>query len=78
MLIEGQDYHVHRVLFPNRMNYAAVVPNEDSTFDIYLNAAYEDQQAVESFLHELRHIERGDFYGIACAALCERETEGRQ
>lgn len=77
MLIEGQDYHVHRVRFPNTKNWAAVLPNDDGTFDVYVNTACEDQQMVEGYLHELRHITRGDLYGCACAAVCERETEER-
>ena len=77
MLIEGQDYHVHRVRFPNTKNWAAVVPNDDGSFDVYVNDAAGEEKAVEGFLHELRHISRGDLYGCLCAAVCERQTEER-
>ena len=77
MLIEGQDFHVRRVKFPNNANWAAVTPNDDGTFDVYVNECVDDEKQVQAFLHELRHIERGHFYTCACAAVCERQTEDK-
>ena len=58
LLLEGQDYHLHFVRFPNRANRAQVWPNPDGTYDIYLNTLYfnEEDRLKASFQHELRHI----------------------
>lgn len=77
-MIEGQDYFVRRVRFPNTANWAAVTPNDDGTFDIYINDALDDEKQVAAFLHELAHLERDHFYVCACAAACERQIEDRK
>lgn len=76
-MIEGRDYFVRRVRFPNTANWAAVTPNDDGTYDIYINDAIDDEKQVQAFLHELAHLERGHFYTCASAAVCERQTEGK-
>jgi len=58
VLLEGQDYHLHFVRFPNRANRAQVWVNPDGTYDIYFNTLYynEEDRLKATFKHELRHI----------------------
>lgn len=62
-LIEGVDYFVRFVRFPNRANKGAVMPNDDGTYDIYINTQYYPDNAwVRAVLmHEIRHIILGHF-----------------
>ena len=57
-LIEGQDYHLHWVRFPNRANPAMLWQNPDGTYDVYINTLYwaEEDRMKAGFNHELRHI----------------------
>lgn len=34
----------------------------EGDFNIYLNARMNDIQRLEAYQHEMKHIERGDFY----------------
>ena len=56
------DYNVYQLKFPNRANKAMVFPNDDSSFDIYLNALYSDEELQEALQHEIRHLEGDHFY----------------
>lgn len=62
-LIEGVDYYLRFVRFPNRANPGAVIPNDDGTYDIYINTQYYPDNAwVRTVLmHEIRHIILGHF-----------------
>ena len=62
-LIEGVDYFVRFARFPNRANRGAVIPNDDGTYDIYINSLYYPDEAwVRRVLrHEIRHILLGHF-----------------
>lgn len=59
--IEGADYFVRVVNLPPKVK-ALVAENEDGTFSMYLNARNDAEQNVESYFHELDHIENDDFY----------------
>ena len=54
MLIEGIDYFVRIVQFPNAANKGAVYLNDDGTYDIYLNSRFTD--LTEGYEHEVRHL----------------------
>ena len=73
---EGE-YYVRQVEFPNRVARACVMPNDDGSFDIFLNTRWPDEVLAEALEHELRHIRGGHFYREAEAALDEAEAEGR-
>lgn len=62
-LIEGADYYLRFVQFPNRANPGAVIENDDGTYDIYINTLYyPDSEWVRKILqHEINHIILGHF-----------------
>ena len=59
-MIEGVDYFLRFVRFPNR---GAVVQNDDGTYDIYINMnIYTDDMHTRRVLdHEINHIVMGHF-----------------
>lgn len=59
-LIEGIDYFIRVVRFPNRSTPAQVWVNDDGTFDIYVDELAADKDAAIE--HEIQHILRGHFY----------------
>ena len=61
-LIEGYDYYVYYVRFPNMKNQGAVVPNEDGTYTVYVNTLYPPEMWPGILDHELDHILDDDFY----------------
>lgn len=56
------DYYVYEIDFPNFSTKAMVFPNEDGTFDIYLNALYEQSKMINALSHELEHLSKNHFY----------------
>lgn len=56
------DYNVRVIPFPNRAVPALVTPNDDGTFDIYINGLLTESQQKEALRHELEHLERDHFY----------------
>ena len=56
------DCFIRYMPFPNSSVKAATFPNDDGTFDIYLNARYSDQELRAALRHELQHIRLGHFY----------------
>ena len=42
-----------------------VIPNDDGTYNVYINANLSNQRQRKAFIHELMHIERGDLYSSA-------------
>lgn len=79
VMVEGQDFHLHFVRFPNRANPAQVWPNPDGTYDIYINALYwaEEDRMKAEFQHELRHIllRHFDAVGVSIQQI-EAEADG--
>lgn len=72
------DYNVYQIKFPNRANKAMVFPNDDGTFDIYLNTLYPDDDLKEALRHELRHLESDHFYKeILNITEIEAEADGK-
>ena len=75
-MIEGVDYFVHRVRFPNWANPAMTFPNDDGTYDIYLNTRYDDARLAEELEHELRHIKDEHFYVDIPVERAEAQADG--
>lgn len=75
MLIENVDYFVRIVQFPNAANKGIVCPNDDGTFDIYLNSLYPDLK--EGYDHEVRHLLLDHFGSYKSIEAIEREADGK-
>lgn len=75
MPIEGTDYFVYVVDFPDCRAGGMVMPNDDGTFSVYLNARLTRDQNAASAAHERRHIAHGDFYRDAPVETLEAEAE---
>lgn len=75
-LLEGVDYFLRFVRFPNRANAGAVIPNDDGTYDIYINTQWwPDEEWVRAVLmHEINHIILGHF-DVLDKAIGEIEKE---
>lgn len=71
------EYYIRRLAFPNRSVKAATFPNDDGTFDIYLNTLYPPEVQEDALRHELRHIELGHFYSDKSIRRKEAEADGR-
>ena len=59
--IEGEDYFVRYMELPPRI-HAFVHLNNDGTYSIFLDPRRTIEQQRESYIHELRHIVRGDMF----------------
>lgn len=73
MPIEGADYFVRLVDFPVCSCGGVVMPNDDGTFTVLINARLSRQQNRESLEHERNHILHDDFWRDA--PLHEKELE---
>ena len=60
-LIEGIDYFIYYMNLPPKID-AAVMPNEDATFSIFLDPRRDYCHRLKDLEHELNHIRNGDFY----------------
>lgn len=70
------DYYIRRIPFPNRSVRAATFPNDDGTFDIYLNTLYPPGDQERALQHELEHIRLGHFYSEGDIRRKEAEADG--
>ena len=72
MAIEGADFYVRLIDLPYGVG-GFVAPNEDGTFNVYLNARLSAEKNLDTFLHEVEHIENDDFYnGLPLQVIEER------
>lgn len=55
------DYFVYFVELPYHVK-GVTIPNNDGTFDIYINSVLDDIQRQKSLNHELKHIKKDHFY----------------
>lgn len=60
--VEGVDYWVYSVEFPNMASPSVAVSNGDGTFSIYLNSRFPPDKRSEGLRHELEHLEGEHFY----------------
>ena len=71
------EYCVRRVRLPRAVR-AVTLPNEDATFDIYINEELPDEWQEQALVHELEHIRRSHFYDDRPVAVNEREANGKR
>lgn len=55
------DYFVRLVELPRTVN-GVTLPNDDSTFDIYLNSLLTEDEQKTALEHEIEHIRQDHFY----------------
>ena len=68
------EYFVRYVPFPAKIE-GITVPNDDGTFDIYINARFCRQKQINILNHELCHIQQDHFYDdISPISLIEEST----
>ena len=60
--LEGVDYWVRLVEFPNMASPSVAVSNGDGTFTIYVNSRFSPAKRAEGLRHELEHLEGEHFY----------------
>ena len=70
-LVEGQDYVVRCVPFPNSAADGAIVSHADIP-NIYINSKVCPKRQREALKHELEHLEKGDLYSDELAVDIER------
>lgn len=70
------EYYIRRLEFPNRSVKAATFPNDDGSFDIYLNTLYSEPVQEAALRHELEHIRLGHFYSEKPIREKENEADG--
>ncbi len=72
-----EEIFVRYLDFPNRSVKAATFPNDDGSFDIYVNTLYPEAIQRRALEHELEHIRHGHFYSDAPIRQKEAEADGR-
>ena len=71
------NYFVRFVRLPYTIP-GVIVPNDDGTFDIYLNDCIPENQREKAIQHELEHIARDHFYQERPIAEIEEEANGEK
>lgn len=71
------DYYVHFAPLPHGVEGVSV-PNDDGSFDVYINSALSTERRRETLEHELKHLEREHFYVDLSIGQMERQAEGEQ
>lgn len=69
----GNNIFVRSVPLPEAVR-AVVLPNDDGTFDIYINSTLPDEVQQRALNHELEHIRRDHFYNDDPVWLNEQEA----
>lgn len=69
----GHSIFVRLVSLPEAVK-AVVLPNDDGTFDIYINSNLPDEIQNCALEHELRHIRNDHFYNDDPVWLNEQEA----
>lgn len=64
MLIEGADYFVRFIDFPNDANCGGMVLlNDDGTFSVYLDPRRSPERIKKTMRHEMHHMANDDMHG---------------
>lgn len=71
------EYFVRYAEFPRTIE-AVTLPNDDGTFDIYINSLLPECVQKVKLEHEIRHIARDHFYAEKPVAECEAEANGKR
>jgi len=53
------------------------LPNDDGTFDIYINSQLSDDAQKKALCHEIEHIQQCHFYNEQCIARSEAQASGQ-
>jgi len=69
----GSYIFVRTVALPRGVR-AVVLPNDDGTFDIYINARLPEELQRAALQHELKHIRKDHFYNDDPVWLNEKEA----
>lgn len=59
--LEDADYYIRIIKLPSGIN-AMIIPNDDSTFSLYLDSRRTWEQWLDDWEHEIWHLLRNDFY----------------
>lgn len=55
------DYQIQFIQFPNKRIKESVVPNEDGSYTIFIEASLSREQQQDAFKHAMKHILGDDF-----------------
>lgn len=70
------EYFVRLVELPTTVE-GVTIPNDDGTFDIYINSVFCEEKQRDILAHELRHIQKDHFYNDSMQIReIEREADG--
>ena len=70
-MINNVDYQVRLMEFHNGKIKEMVVPNEDDSYTIFIEASLSREEQQQAFLHAMRHICNKDFEKKCSANLIE-------
>ena len=70
------DYFVRVIELPHAVR-GVTVPNDDGTFSVYINAAYDTETQRSTLEHALTHLARDHFYSGAPIGQQEAEAGGK-
>ena len=76
VLIEGADYFIRYVKLPEGY-YGLVTPNDDSTFSVYVDPRYPQEEQLKTLKHEIGHLLHDDFAVGVDPIAAEEEAEKR-
>lgn len=69
----GSYTYVRMISLPSAVR-AVTLPNNDGSFDVYVNADIPAELQVKALEHELEHINRDHFYNEDPVGINEREA----
>ncbi len=69
------DYYVRLVELPRTVDGVSV-PNDDGSFDIYINSKLSPARREKALQHELMHLRREHFYVDMPIARIEKQADG--
>lgn len=69
----GSNIYVRMVPLPEAVR-AVTIPNNDSTFDVYVNSALPEELQNRALEHELEHIRQDHFYNDDPVGVNEKEA----
>ena len=71
----GSNIFIRIVKLPSDSVRAVTIPNDDGTFDIYINARLPEELQRKALEHELNHIRKDHFYNDDPVWVNEEEAE---
>ena len=71
------DYYVRPVPLPRTVEGVSI-PNDDGSFDIYINSNLPMERRKKALEHELRHLKAEHFYLDMPIERMERQAEGEE